>query len=339
MRRILLPLEQTDRSLKALQYFRKHYSPEDAGVVVLMVDESLPYSAKVEEEEAALAVIEEKLALIRSFLEGYDVVTKAAVGKAGQRIVKTAREYGVSNIAMTKSSKPDMLNQIGRTTEYVLMNSPCNVVIVCENKDSSEYRGLIYTKAQSVVNLRGQIGDKQSECLLPSVAVDCNYHIAVSVGKVRFFHTVYNPDTCNWDMPPADDQLASVDVAAGETADILVKAGSVEGKADRISIVNRGIRDEAVFNYRITPFEQSEGLFEEEEEAAAAVTEPATEEKQEYYFVFERPEWDADAYIAEVWEMDLGDFDLLEDFQSDIGYVPDEIISAVETETYLKWEE
>lgn len=348
MRRILLPLEQTDRSLKALHYFRKHYGPEEAGVILLMVDETLPYSAKLEEEEKALAIIEEKLSLIKSFLEGYDVVTKAAVGKAGQRIVKVAREYGASVIAMTKSSQPDMLNQIGRTAEYVLLNAPCNVVIVSENRDSSEYRGLVYTKAQSVVNLRGQIGNKQSECLLPSVDTDCIYHISVTVGKVRFFHTVYNPETCNWDMPPADDQCASVDIAAGEEADILVKAGCVDGKADRIRIVNRGMKDEAVFSYMITAaetaettdYEPTEKAVNEEVCEAYAPAEAACAEEAscEAGNAFIRPEWDEEAFIAEVWEVDLGDFDMMKAFKADVGYAADEDAAAMET-LNLIWDE
>lgn len=280
MRRILLPLEQTDRSLKALQYFRKHYKPDEAGVIILMVDEGLGYSAKMEEEEAAIRALNEKLDLIKSFLDGYDVITKAYVGKAGQRIVKVAREYGTSLIAMTKSSQADMLNQIGKTTEYVLLNAPCNVVIVSESRDANEYRGLVYTKAQSVVNLRGQIGDKQSECLLPSVTADCNYHIDVSVGRVRFFHTAYNPETGNWDLPPAGGQEASVDITAGESADILVKAGSTEGKADRIRIVNRGIKEEAVFTYLITPAV----LREKEEKEEPEETEPVQETEASQQF-------------------------------------------------------
>ena len=111
---------------------------------------------------------------------------------------------------------------------------------------------LLYRTAKGTVNLRGQLGDKQSECLLPSVNQDCIYHISVTVGKIRFFHTAYNPDTRNWDLPPVPGQEVTLDIAAGETRDILVKADSTEGKADRIRIVNRDMRKEAVFDFRIT---------------------------------------------------------------------------------------
>ncbi|MBQ0040501.1 MAG: universal stress protein [Clostridiales bacterium] len=261
MRKIVLPLVETERSLLALQYVKKHFSPTQAEIIIVMVDESLAISATRDDEAAAQAVIDQKLELIAKVLDGYQVVTKGYVGKAGPCIVKTAREYNADYIVMTKSAQPDMLSMVGRTTDYVLNNAYCNVLIVSENKlNAGEYKGLIYKKASAVVNLRGQIGDKQSECLLPSVDADCNYHFEVTVGKIRFFHTAYNPETSNWDMPPSGDQIASIDVAAGETADLLVKANSVDGKADRIRIINRGMKQEAVFSYKITAAEAPEPL-------------------------------------------------------------------------------
>ena len=250
MKRILLPLEETDRSLKALHYVTRNYTPDEAEVVVMMVDDTLGYSVKSEAEAAALAALDEKLELIKASLEGYKVITKSAVGKAGVRITRAARETGSDMIVMTKSSKDDMLSSIGSTTEYVLN---------CEAaRAKDEYRGLIYRTATAVVNLRGLLGDKQSECLLPSVNVDCIYHFDVTVGKVRFYHTAYNPETRNWDLPPATGQDMARDIVAGESVDILVKADSTDGKADRIRVVNRDIKKEAVFTFRITaaPSEQ-----------------------------------------------------------------------------------
>ena len=145
-----------------------------------------------------------------------------------------------------------MRNSIGSTTEYVINNAPCEVLIVSEAINTrSEYRGLVYKTAKGTVNLRGQLGDKQSECLLPSVNQDCIYHIEVTVGKIRFFHTAYNPDTRNWDLPPLPGQEVAIDILAGESKDILVKADSTDGKADRIRIVNRDMKKEAVFSFRI----------------------------------------------------------------------------------------
>ena len=253
MKKILIPIEETQRSLKALAYVKDHYTPEEADLILMMIDERLDYSVRSEMENAALKALDEKLDLIAESFDGYKVAKLSAVGKAGVRIVRAVRETGADLIIMTKSSKEDMINSIGATTEYVINNAPCEVIIVSEQAHSRHvYRGLVYKTARGTVNLRGQLGDKQSECLLPSVNQDCIYHINVTVGKIRFFHTAYNPDTRNWDLPPIPGQDVTLDIAAGETKDILVKADSTDGKADRIRIVNRDMRKEAVFDFRIT---------------------------------------------------------------------------------------
>lgn len=253
MKKILIPIEETSRSLKALAFVKKHYTPEEAELVLMMIDERLGYSVRSDVEAAALRDLDAKLDLLAAELDGYKVAKLSAAGKAGVRIVRAVRETGADLIVMTKSSKDDMLNSIGSTAEYVINNAPCDVIIVSEQVSSrNEYRGLVYKTARGTVNLRGQLGDKQSECLLPSVKQDCIYHINVTVGKIRFFHTAYNPDTRNWDLPPVPGQEVTLDIAAGESRDILVKADSTDGKADRIRIVNRDMRKEAVFDFRIT---------------------------------------------------------------------------------------
>ena len=253
MKKILLPLEETDRSMKALEYAISNYRPEEAEFVLLMVNEKLGFTVKSEAEAEAIREIKEKLSMIAAALEGYRVTLASAVGKAGLRITRCARETGADLIIMSKSSKEDMLNSVGTTTEYVINNAPCAVLIVSEAVNSrNEYRGLVYKTSKGTVNLRGQLGDKQSECLLPSVNQDCIYHIEVTVGKIRFFHTAYNPDTRNWDLPPLPGQEVTMDILAGESKNILVKADSTDGKADRIRIVNRDMKKEAVFSFRIS---------------------------------------------------------------------------------------
>lgn len=252
MKKILLPIEETERSLKAIQYAMSHYTPQDAEFVLLMVDEKLGFSVKSEAEAEAMKALGDKLSYVAALLEGYKLTLATAAGKAGLRITRCAKETGCDLIIMCKSAKEDMRNSIGSTTEYVINNAPCEVLIVSEAINTrSEYRGLVYKTAKGTVNLRGQLGDKQSECLLPSVNQDCIYHIEVTVGKIRFFHTAYNPDTRNWDLPPLPGQEVAIDILAGESKDILVKADSTDGKADRIRIVNRDMKKEAVFSFRI----------------------------------------------------------------------------------------
>jgi nucleotide-binding universal stress UspA family protein len=253
MKKILLPLTETERSVKALHYVTRNFSPEEAEIVLMMVDESVGYTARPEDEAKALEQLEEKMEMMKEFLEGYRIFMKAAVGKAGVRVVRAARETGADLIVMTKSAQEDMISTIGSTAEYIINNAPCDVLLISESLGNrKEYRGLIYKTASGVVTLWGQMTNKQSECLLPSVNVNCIYSFEVTVGKIRFYHTSYNPDTRNWDQPPVPGQEAIVDIAAGESADILVKADSNDGKADRVRILNRDMKKEAVFTYRIS---------------------------------------------------------------------------------------
>ncbi len=254
MKRIFLPLDETERSRKALDFVSRHYKPEDTEIVIMMVDESQTYTINPEAEAAAIEALQKKLDEVKEAeqLKGFKIITRADTGKAGLKITRAARQVGAEYIVMTRSSKEDMLSSIGTTTEYVINNAPCHVLIVNENAQAKEkYRGLVYKTASAVVNLRGTLGNKQSECLLPSVNVDCIYHFDVTVGKIRFMHVSYNPESRNWDLPPAPGQPVTLDIAAGESVDVFVKADSNEGKADRIRIVNRDTKKEAVFNYKI----------------------------------------------------------------------------------------
>lgn len=253
MKRILLPIDETTRSLLSLSQVKKMFSPEEAEIVLLMVDEKLDYTASKEMNDNAYNNLEQKLELLASALEGYNVIKRAEVGKAGQRIVKCARDLGVDLIMMTKSSRDDMKYNLGKTTEYVVTHASCNVTVVTEQTQTrNEYRGLVYKRAEAVVNLRGQLSLKQSECLIPSVSTDCIYHIEVKRGKVRFIHRSYNTLTRSWDIAPLSGDEETFDIMAGQSVDIKVKAHSVDGKADRIRIVNRNMKTEAVFSYKIT---------------------------------------------------------------------------------------
>ena len=178
MKKILIPIEETPRSLKALTYVKKNYTPDEADLVLMMIDERLGYSVRTDVESAAVKELDEKLSLIAEALEGYKVTKLSAVGKAGVRIVRAVRETGADLIVMTKSSKEDMLNSIGSTAEYVINNAPCDVIIVSEQVNSrNAYRGLIYRTAKGTVNLRGQLGDKQSE-RMPASKRQSGLHIS-----------------------------------------------------------------------------------------------------------------------------------------------------------------
>ncbi|MBR0374118.1 MAG: universal stress protein [Mogibacterium sp.] len=255
MKRILVPIDGSPRSLFACEEVRQSFSPSAFEVILLMVNEAQTYAKDVPDNADEIAAeIERKLDEVAQDLDKYQVIKRTANGKAGPRIVECAKDMGVQMIVLTRSTKPNLANVIGTTAKYVISYAPCNVMIAQESRAGSleTYRGLIYRKAESVVNLRGQLSLKQSECLLPCVKGDTIYHVDVTRGRVRLLHTSYNSNTRDWDIPPLNGQREFYDITEGESVDIPINAENATGRLDRIRIVNRNMKTEAVFRYRIT---------------------------------------------------------------------------------------
>jgi nucleotide-binding universal stress UspA family protein len=272
MKRILIPVDGSPRSMLAVEQVKSMFSPKTFEVVLLMVGENSGYSDDAANSEAVTAELEERLDKIAERLNRYSVIKKTAIGKAGGKIVECARETGAVMIVMTKSTKAGQANMIGMTASYVIRHAQCSVLIVKESlpKKPEPYRGLVYRKAAADVTLRGQLSLKQSECLLPSVKGDVIYRISVTRGRLRFMHSSYDPETKEWDLEPTNGQQASCDIEEGETVELHVNAEGNGKFADRIRVVNRNMKTEAVFRYEILPDEDEEaGDSDESDEPGA----------------------------------------------------------------------
>ena len=252
MNRILVPIDGSPKSLIALEHIKTTFSPKAFEIVLMMVHENM---MMITDKEAIRQIQEEldsQLEIIAKNLERYSVVRKTAIGKPGQRIVECAQEIGASMIVIMKSTKVNHSNTIGMTASYIIRHAGCNVLVVQERARNmkEEYRGMIYRNVESTVNLRGALSLKQSECLLPSVEGDVIYRIHVTRGRVRFLHRSYNPETREWDLPPENGDEEVTDISTGETMEIPVNAGNGD-VIDRIRVVNRNMKTEAVFHYQI----------------------------------------------------------------------------------------
>ena len=254
MKRILVPVDGSPRSLIALEQLKTTFSPKAFEVVIVMVRENTGYALSLGEEAEIREELDKKLNSIARTIEKYSVITRSAVGRAGARVIEAAKEYGAEMIVMTKSTKPGAGSTIGLTASYIIRHAQCDVMIVkeSETKKIQEYRGAIYKRAKGTVALRGQLSLKQSECLIPSVKGDVIYHIDVKRGRVRFLHRSFNAVTKEWDLPPTNGQQEVYEIEAGVSIQIPVNATGDGKMADRIRILNRSMKTEAVFDYEIT---------------------------------------------------------------------------------------
>ena len=254
MKRILVPVDGSPRSLIALEQLKTTFSPKAFEVVLVMVRENTGYALSLGEEAEIREELDKKLNSIARTIDKYSVITRSAIGRAGARVIEAAKEFGAEMIVMTKSTKPGAGSTIGLTASYIIRHAQCDVMIVKESdtKKIQEYRGAIYKRAKGTVALRGQLSLKQSECLIPSVKGDVIYHIDVKRGRVRFLHRSFNAVTKEWDLPPTNGQQEVYEIEAGVSIQIPVNATGDGKMADRIRILNRSMKTEAVFDYKIT---------------------------------------------------------------------------------------
>jgi len=259
MKRILVPVDGSPRSLIALEQLKTTFSPKAFEVVLVMVRENTGYALSLGEEAEIREELDKKLNSIARTIDKYSVITRSAVGRAGARVIEAAKEFGAEMIVMTKSTKPGAGSTIGLTASYIIRHAQCDVMIVkeSETKKIQEYRGAIYKRAKGTVALRGQLSLKQSECLIPSVKGDVIYHIDVKRGRVRFLHRSFNAVTKEWDLPPTNGQQEVYEIEAGVSIQIPVNATGDGKMADRIRILNRSMKTEAVFDYEITADKRS----------------------------------------------------------------------------------
>lgn len=262
MRKILVPVDGSGRSLKAVDQVRASFAPSAFEVVLLMVQENAEQPLTEEQSEEIYYKLADRLGKIQKKLDGYKIEKRASIGKAGEKILACAREIDADMIIMTKStsSTNEVNRAIGSTASFVIRNSDCPVMLVPENVKSgpSVYHGMVIRKASGTITLKGQLNFKQTECLLPSVKGKSVYRIETLKGSVRYVRKAYDPETLSWDLPPEKGEHQLIQINEGEMIYIPVNMDESTGKADRIRIINRSMRSESVFRFRIMTVAQAE---------------------------------------------------------------------------------
>lgn len=298
MRKVLVPVDGSGRSLKAVDQVRASFAPSAFEVVLLMVQENVEQPLSEDDANEIYGRLAQRLGKIQKRLDGYKIEKRASIGKAGEKILACAREIDADMIIMTKStsSRNQENRSIGTTAAFVIRNSEWPVMLVPENVKAgpSVYRGMVIRKAAATVALKGQLNFNQTECLLPSVKGKCIYRIEVLKGSVRYVRRAYDPETLAWDLPPAAGEHQLIQINEGEIVDIPVKMEESQGKADRVRIINRSMREESTFRYRIMTVAQAEREAMEKKDEEAARTQAAEEQEAREVEEPEAPE-DTDA--------------------------------------------
>lgn len=251
MRNILIPIDGTERSMKAVDLVKSLYAPDTVNIVLLMVREDIETMFSERELEKAKAELKSTLDAVAEQLEEFHVRKEVVVGRAGDEILDCAEQNKTDIIVMTKSTKSGWFQMIGSVTAHVVKYADCIVMIVPETDSDGKAapKKIRCTYLDDIVTLAGQLGFKPNSCLLPAQAGRCVYHITVMDGRLRLSHLAYNPDGNTWDLPPKNRQPQYYDMKQGEDREIRLEILVDSGRLDQIEIVNPSMKTPVKFHY------------------------------------------------------------------------------------------
>ena len=130
MKKVLLPIDGSVRSLRSIRMAKQFYKPDEASFTILRVlsgDQKLTPPQK----QAILEELEDWASL----LEGYKVTTATREGYPGQEIVRFAELGGFDAILMTRASRGH-LHKLGSVASYIIREIPyLDVLVMHEDKN------------------------------------------------------------------------------------------------------------------------------------------------------------------------------------------------------------
>lgn len=132
MKKILIPLDGTERSMHSIDLVKNLYKKDEINVILLYIKEDVRNMIMEEDLAAAEREMQGMTAPAVKELAGYNVSCEFGLIDAGTEIVKHALMNDVDIIVMTKSTKKGLTRMIGSVTSYVVKNAPCVVMIVPE---------------------------------------------------------------------------------------------------------------------------------------------------------------------------------------------------------------
>lgn len=259
MRNLLIPIDGTERSMKAIDLVKSLYHTCDVKIILLMVREDVERMYSEKELEKSRSLLESTLDAVADQLKGYNVKKEVVFGHAGEAILTCAGQNNIDIIVMTKSTRTGWFQRIGSVTEYVVKYAKCIVMIVPEDNfnkralwDAHQCKYL-----DDIVTLSGQLSLGASFCLLPVQAGRCIYKITVIEGNLRMNHLTYNPDGNTWMLPPQKHQPPHYDMNEGNEREIRIEILINFGKTDHVEITNTHMTKPVKFHY-VVKFEDVE---------------------------------------------------------------------------------
>ncbi len=132
MKRILIPLDGTERSMHSIDLVKNLYKKDEIEITLLYIKEDVKNMIMEDDLVAAEKDMQKMVAPAVKELAGYKLSCEFGLIDPGTEIVKRAIMNSIDIIIMTKSTKKGLTRMIGSVTSYVVRNAPCIVMIVPE---------------------------------------------------------------------------------------------------------------------------------------------------------------------------------------------------------------
>lgn len=133
-RRVLIPIDGSEKSLISLQYLKDLYDPNKVEVVLLHVREivfmdGMAVTEEIKEaEEIGSRVLNEAADIIKEF----DSTSELSFGYAADEILAYVEDKNIDLILMAKNTKKKFAAIVGSVTAQVAKKTKCILVIIPE---------------------------------------------------------------------------------------------------------------------------------------------------------------------------------------------------------------
>lgn len=134
-KKILVPLDGTDRSMHSLSWLKKLFK-EDKVTVTLMTIKEIVIANDIAITNSVIEQAQKDMDTIlnkaEEQLKGYEIEKYSDFGSAPDKILLKAKLDNYDIIIMTKSNKKGLARMIGSVTNKVLKNANTLVIVVPE---------------------------------------------------------------------------------------------------------------------------------------------------------------------------------------------------------------
>ena len=135
MKKVLLPIDGSKRSIRTVEMVKHICKPEECEIYIAKVIGAQLYINSMEEIKHRAEQARPELNAVAEMLPGYKVQTQVLLGSApGVELVEYAREIEADEIIMTRSSRGP-IRKLGSVANYIVKNASFLDVFVMREED------------------------------------------------------------------------------------------------------------------------------------------------------------------------------------------------------------